>query len=73
MKSMVFNVLSKLGTQKVTLVGMLDEEEEVIHTDCLREAYKTVGDLLDGKFFWQRRLDGVSKEVGIGMNKKIKV
>lgn len=60
-KMHVYDLLKELKIREVTLVGSLDTEEYVFYTECLREGYKVIGDILDGRFFWNIKIDAFKK------------
>ncbi|ODM92332.1 hypothetical protein Ocin01_14350, partial [Orchesella cincta] len=75
-KKFSFDVLLKLKAQMkpekdVRLVGCFQNEEEETNTDCWRECYKAVGDVLDGNYVWNRELDNVSRLFNIKAKKEI--
>ncbi|CAL8141027.1 unnamed protein product [Orchesella dallaii] len=55
-KSLTYKLLQQLYVEKVDLVHELVEEEDVTYTECLKEAYKIVGDVLDGRAFWNSNI-----------------
>lgn len=55
-KTLVYKLLEGLSIHQVHLIGMLQSEEHVLQTECLREAYKVVGDVMDGNYFWNKQL-----------------
>lgn len=61
LKRLVCEVVSSLSIREVQLVGLLKKEVYHWHTDCIREGYKVVGNVLDGSFFWEGDLTGCVK------------
>ncbi|CAL8108316.1 unnamed protein product [Orchesella dallaii] len=57
-KTLTYKLLQALSVKKVDLVHELVEEEDVTYTECLKEAYKIVGDALDNRAFWDRKITG---------------
>lgn len=41
------------GINEVELVGLLKYEEDCLHTECIRECYKILGNIMDGVYFWR--------------------
>lgn len=61
LKRLVCEVVSSLSIHEVQQVGLLKKEVYHWHTDCIREGYKVVGNVLDGSFFWEGDLTGCVK------------
>ncbi len=64
-KQIIFDVLGPKGLkfERVQLIAELPHEEEIIYSECLRESYKVVGDVLDGKKFWEKDFKEYDKPV----------
>lgn len=53
-------------------MGAFAWEEYCWHTECLKESYKVVGDILDGNFFWDRNLDSYKRTFNVKGKKEYK-
>ncbi|CAL8140682.1 unnamed protein product [Orchesella dallaii] len=71
-KTLAMQLLKELKVARVDLVCELNEEEDVTYTECVKEAYRIVGDCLDGRFFWMRKIPGAFKTYNVSRNVQIK-
>lgn len=65
LKSHIYDLCKQLLVRDVNLLGAFDWEEFVWHTECLKESYKVVGDILDVNFFWERKIDAFKRTFNV--------
>lgn len=73
LKTHVYGLLKHVPVRKVTLVGCLDSEENITFTDCLREAYRVVADVLDGNYFWELKIDAFKRIYDVKAKKEVAI
>lgn len=71
LQTYIYDILQQLTIDQVTLVGCLDTEESIVFTDCLKEAYRVVGNILDGTYFWNLRLDSFQRIFDVKGRKEV--
>ncbi len=55
-------VLKGLKIKRALLIAKLPHERDITYSECLRESYQVIGDVLDGNPFWKNECKGCTRK-----------